>query len=97
MNPISPIRPVVSSMEMPSTGPTAASGNFTDHLKASMKTVEGLGKEAGQSVERFLNGEGEELHQVALAMQKAEISFDLFMQTRNKVVQAYQEIMRMQL
>lgn len=97
MNPISPIPSTIPSIEVPSVRPAATSGNFSDHLKASMKTVEGLGREAGQSVERFLNGEGEELHQAALAMQKAEISFDLFMQTRNKVVQAYQEIMRMQL
>jgi len=97
MNPISPVLSVVSIIEAPSLSPTGNSGSFAEHLKSSLETVEGLGKEATGSVERFLNGEGEELHQVAFAMQKAEISFDLLMQTRNKVVQAYQEIMRMQL
>ena len=51
---------------------------------------------AQATVDRFLSGEGEELHHVAMAAQKAELSFDLFMQVRNKVVSAYQEIMRMQ-
>ena len=49
------------------------------------------------SVERFLSGEGEELHTTILATQQAELSFDLFLQARNKVVSAYQEIMRMQM
>lgn len=97
MNPISPIQPIVSSIQAPSLSPSGVTGNFAEHLRTSLEAVEGLGKDAGKSVERFLTGEGEELHQVALAMQKAEISFDLLMQTRNKVVQAYQEIMRMQL
>ncbi len=53
--------------------------------------------EAAQSVENFLSGEGEELHTTVLATQRAELSFELGLQVRNKVVQAYQEIMRMQL
>jgi flagellar hook-basal body complex protein FliE len=98
MTPISAVRPVVNTIETPSTGLRAESGEFfASHLKASMETVEGLGKQASQSTERFLNGEGEELHNVALAMQKAELSFELFLQVRNKVVQAYQEVMRMQI
>jgi len=48
-------------------------------------------------VEQFLSGEGGELHSTILATQKAELSFDLFLQMRNKVVSAYQEIMRMQM
>jgi flagellar hook-basal body complex protein FliE len=48
-------------------------------------------------VERFLSGEGEELHNTVLATTRAELSFDMFLQTRNKVVNAYQEIMKMQL
>lgn len=105
MNPISPIRHVVDTIKAPMVdaikgagGAQAAStGNFGDYLKESINSVEAVGQAASQSAERFLNGEGEELHQVALAMQKAELSFDLFMQVRNKVVSAYQEVMRMQL
>lgn len=98
MAPISSIRPVVDTIRPVLDAASAAGqGSFGDYLKTSMETVEGLGKQAQQSAERFLNGEGEEIHQIALAMQKAELSFELFMQVRNKVVQAYQEVMRMQL
>ena len=44
----------------------------------------------------FLSGEGEELHKVALATQQADLSFQLFMQVRNKVVTAYNQVMQMQ-
>ena len=48
-------------------------------------------------MERFLSGEGEELHTAVLATNRAELAFDMFLQTRNKVVSAYQEIMQMQM
>jgi flagellar hook-basal body complex protein FliE len=57
--------------------------------------VEDLRGQAAGAVERVLSGEGEELHTAVLATQKAELAFELFLQVRNKVVQAYQEIMRM--
>jgi flagellar hook-basal body complex protein FliE len=48
-------------------------------------------------VERFLSGEGEDLHSTILASQRADLEFQMFMQVRNKVVSAYQEIMKMQM
>ena len=48
-------------------------------------------------MERFLAGDSEELHTTILATQRAELAFEMFLQTRNKVVGAYQEIMRMQM
>ena len=66
-------------------------------LSSAIKSVEASGQNASASVERFLSGEGEELHTTILATQQAELSMDLFLQARNKVVSAYQEIMRMQM
>ncbi len=96
MTPIAPIRTHIAPVELPSLNPKPAGEFFSDHLKATIDTVESLGKTSAQTAERFLNGEGEELHNVAVASQKAALSFELFMQVRNKVVQAYQEVMRMQ-
>ncbi len=70
---------------------------FGDILAQSIQEVESSGKTANEAVTSFLSGEGVELHDVAIAAQKAELSFELFMQTRNKLVQAYQEVMRMQI
>jgi flagellar hook-basal body complex protein FliE len=96
MSPILPIRTVIAPVEAPSARPAPPGNVFADQLKASMETVEGLRREARQSAERFLNGEPEELHNVALNAQRAALSMELFLQVRNKVVQAYQEVMRMQ-
>jgi flagellar hook-basal body complex protein FliE len=76
----------------PPSGGQAFQAAFSD----AVAKVEGFQQNAQASIERFLNGEGEELHQVALATQQAELSFDLFLQVRNKVVAAYEEVMRMQ-
>ena len=76
----------------PSTG-----GAFQDAFSAAIKTVEASGQDASASVERFLSGEGEDVHTTVLAAERAELSFDLFLQARNKVVSAYQEIMRIQM
>ena len=78
-------------------GDTAATGTFAQALSEAVGRVEGYRVQSDQSVSRFLNGEEEEVHKVAVAAQQAELSFDLFLQVKNKVVQAYQEVMRMQL
>ena len=94
-----PILPV-SSIPLPQAirpAGQAAGGGFQDVLAGAIQRVESIGQNASSTVERFLAGEGEELHTTILATQQAELSFDLFLQARNKVVSAYQEIMRMQM
>jgi flagellar hook-basal body complex protein FliE len=95
-----PIRPI-SSIEMPDlvrpAGEASAGGTFQDALSAAIQRVEGASQGASASVERFLSGEGEELHTTVMAVQKADLTFQLFLQARNKVVSAYQEIMRLQM
>jgi flagellar hook-basal body complex protein FliE len=65
-------------------------------LSNAIGGVERQRSDAGKSVERFLAGDGEEVHTVALATQRAELSFEMFLQVRNKVVSAYQSVMQMQ-
>jgi flagellar hook-basal body complex protein FliE len=96
-HPISPISttpilpPRVASVE------SRPNGDFQSVLTDAVHGVESLRHTANRSVETFLAGEGEELHRTVLATQRAELAFDLFLQVRNKVAQAYQEIMRMQM
>ena len=59
--------------------------------------MEGASNNANQSVQNFLSGDGEDLHSTVLAVQRASLEFDMLMQVRNKVVSAYQEVMRMQM
>jgi flagellar hook-basal body complex protein FliE len=92
INPIAPLAAPALTTAEPSPGGEAFHAAFTD----AIAKVEGFQLNAKESVNRFLSGEGEELHQVALAAKQAELSFDLFLQVRNKVVNAYEEVMRMQ-
>ncbi len=76
----------------------AAKGStFSSILAQSIQEVQASGARADQAISQFLSGEGGELHDVAIATQKAELSLELFLQSRNKLVQAYQEVMRMQI
>jgi flagellar hook-basal body complex protein FliE len=76
------------------TGPTTAFGSI---LETAIQKVNQTQVDASQSVQRFLTGQGEELHNVALTSQRASIAFDLGLQLRNRVVAAYQEVMKIQL
>jgi len=74
-----------------------ASGDaFKTVLRDAFENVDRLQNTAHGSTESLLRGESEDLHTVALDQQRAALSFDLFLQVRNKAVTAYQEIMRMQ-
>ncbi len=73
------------------------SGEFQNVLKSAIQEVEKSHTNANDAVRNFLTGEDGELHSTVLATQTAELQFDMFMQVRNKVVSAYQEIMRMPL
>jgi flagellar hook-basal body complex protein FliE len=95
------IRPIsgidVASAAVESSRDGQQPGAFAEALADAIGRVEDYRVEADNAVSRFLSGEDEELHKVAMATQQAELSFDLFLQVKNKVVQAYQEVMRMQL
>jgi flagellar hook-basal body complex protein FliE len=71
--------------------------DFASVLQSAIRTVESSNATAGQAVEDFITGRGGELHSTVLATQRAALQFEMFLQVRNKVVQAYQEVMRMQL
>ncbi len=73
-----------------------APGAFQSVLEGMVGRVEQSHAQAQHMVESFVGGGPQELHAVALATQRAELEFDLFLQVRNKVISAYQEIMRMQ-
>lgn len=100
--PIKPIQPV-SPMERPSLGGVAgvergeAKQEFQDILRSAIDRVDSFRQQAEQSSEAFLRGENEEVHKVVFDAQRSELAFEAFVQVRNKVVNAYQEIMRMQL
>ncbi|MGF2615644.1 flagellar hook-basal body complex protein FliE [Rossellomorea vietnamensis] len=69
--------------------------NFADFLKKSIEEVNASQKESDMMTEKLVRGENVDLHHVMIASQKASITMQTTMEVRNKVVEAYQEIMRM--
>jgi flagellar hook-basal body complex protein FliE len=95
---IAPIRPSVAAIPIgPVSPPVSSQGTFRSVLKDAVSRVEQLNQSSNNAIGKFLSGEDEEVHKVALASQQAGIAFDLFLQIRNKVISAYQEVMRMQM
>lgn len=95
-----PITPITSPAAIPSvtsTGSIQSGSGFGSVLADAIGRVDAFQQNAQTSIGKYLSGEDEEVHKVALATQEASMSFDLFLQVRNKVVSAYQEVMRMQM
>ncbi len=98
--PIQPIQPPsLANVPSPSPSGPAAQGSslFENMLSQASSNVQDLTQKADNAVTRFLNGQGGEVHQVALAVHRSEIAMETFMQIRNKLISAYQEVMRMQI
>lgn len=69
---------------------------FADLMTQALGQVEDLQKGAEQLVQRLAAGESVDIHDVALAISQSQIALELSVQVRNKLIEAYQEIMRMQ-
>ena len=96
--PIQAVRPPSSIPSISPVSPSKSSaGGFQSVLSDAIARVEQFQQNSQNAIDKFLSGEDEEVHKVALATQQAELGFDLFLQMRNKVVSAYQEVMRMQM
>ena len=70
--------------------------SFSKVLKESVEEVNRLQGEADTSIEQLITGNTRNLHETMIALEKADISFRLMMEVRNKIIEAYNEIMRMQ-
>ncbi|NPV06700.1 MAG: flagellar hook-basal body complex protein FliE [Anaerolineae bacterium] len=98
------IQPVEGPERAPSAGgagsKVAASSpsgpSFGAVLERALDSLDALAQESDRLAEAFAAGEDVEVHQVMLAMQETQIAFELAVQVRNRIVDAYQEIMRMQ-
>jgi flagellar hook-basal body complex protein FliE len=70
--------------------------SFGEILKDAISTTNQLQKQSDLEIRKLMAGESEDLHATLIAVQQADLSFQMMMQVRNKLVQAYQEITRMQ-
>lgn len=94
---IGEITPVTPLAGLSSSGKVQQSAGFHDLLQKAIGKTEASRAAANIATEQFVTGENQDLHSTVLATQQASLDFELLLQVRNKVVQSYQEVMRMQL
>lgn len=71
--------------------------SFADLLNEALRQVDSLQKSASESAVRLLTGEEEYLHNVMIAYEKASLALQLTVEIRDKIIEAYHELMRMQM
>lgn len=71
-------------------------GNFGTLLKEMVQDVNSLQHQAVDKEKQFLRGEISDVHEVMIAAEEASVAFDLLMEIRNKLLDSYNQIMRMQ-
>lgn len=72
--------------------PAEGGTDFYSQLNSALNQVEKLQSEADQQIAGVLNGQGTDIHKAMIAVEKASLSFQLMMQVRNKIIQAYQDV-----
>lgn len=90
----SPISTPPLDMLTPKDKPDTRPG-FKETLKESIDKVNDMQMEAHSAMEALATGKTNNLHETMITIQKAEISFKMMMQVKNKIMSAYQEVMRM--
>ena len=76
--------------------PADAGAGFEGVLKDFVGQVNAKQAAAGEAVNGLLSGQQVPLHQAVIAMEEASVSFQLMVEVRNKLLESYQELMRMQ-
>jgi flagellar hook-basal body complex protein FliE len=88
---------IARPLPTPGTDKTVASPDgFTKVLGEMVSKVNDAQLESNKAIDSFVTGESKGLHEVMIAMEKSSISFQFLSQVRNKALDAYHEIMRMQ-
>ena len=71
--------------------------SFSDMVQDAINSVDESQKTADQSIEDIVMGKSDNIHEAMINMQKSQLSFQLMMEIRNKAVETYQELSRMQI
>ena len=87
---------LTAAIAEPSLGSQVGKTGLFDQLLDQVSNVNTQLIAADQSVQQLATGDVENLHHVVLGLEQTRLAFDLMLQVRNKVLDAYQEIMRMQ-
>ncbi len=76
--------------------PRAGEEDFGALVKNAVESIDNANKSAEQEIVKSVSGESTDLHKTIISLQTADLKFQLGLQVRNKLIGAYEEIMRMQ-
>ena len=83
--------------ELPKANDAPEAGQFGNFLQSAFNQVNQMQLEGDEAVRQMVSGENTDIHNTMITLQKAEVSFELMMQVRNKIVAAYDQIKNMQM
>ena len=95
-SPLARMREIQSSKPAATAPQDANAPSFADTLRQSIAEINSLQNAADASIARAATNEQVDVQETILAVEKADISFKLMMEVRNKIISAYQEVMRSQ-
>ncbi|MCD6153824.1 MAG: flagellar hook-basal body complex protein FliE [Syntrophobacterales bacterium] len=90
------LMPPISDSQKESGKVREDDGSFGKILKDKVKEINKLQLDANSAIAKVELGDSGSIHEAVIAMEKASISFKTMLQVRNKILEAYQEVMRMQ-
>lgn len=99
LNTLPGLKPLGELGQVSSPGQTtpAEGPDFADILKQALQDVNEAQHTAEQEARKLMTGEATDMHSAILAVQKADVSFQMMMAVRGKLIDAYREVMRMQM
>ena len=89
-------QPSTQTVKPPASSPGTPQGEFGDMLKQAVTEINQLQNSADKAITNVQLGQSGSIHEAMIALEKADLSFRAMMQVRNKILEAYQEVMRMQ-
>jgi flagellar hook-basal body complex protein FliE len=87
----------LDTSKAPQSQKAEASVDFASMLKDAIKDVNGAQIEADGAVQKVLSGQTNDIESTMIALQKADVSLKMMLEVRNKIMEAYQEVMRTQI
>jgi flagellar hook-basal body complex protein FliE len=97
INPVGPLRQPGAIEQPQGIKPQEGGPSFKDTLQGFLQDVNSMQVKAGESIEKMAAGEITDVHQVMSTVEEANVAFNMMMEIRNKVMDAYQEVMRIRL
>jgi flagellar hook-basal body complex protein FliE len=88
--------PMIPSITSQKAAPAESQKKFASFLEDSLNKVNEAQVQSDVATEKLANGEKIDLHEVMIISQKASVTLQATLEIRNKVIEAYQEVMRMQ-